>query len=62
LWTTISRLNYHDLDNIKEFANTHKIDHGYAYLTHPVELNIDNKNIEQVQAYIQQQKQLRNLI
>jgi hypothetical protein len=61
LWTTVSVLNLHDLPNIKKFAEEHRIDHGYAYLKEPKELDVNNKNQEQVQAYIQQQKQLRGI-
>lgn len=61
LWTTVSVLNLHDLPNIQKFAEEHGIDHGYAYLKEPKELDINNKNQEQVQAYIQRQKQLRGI-
>ena len=61
LWTTVSILNLHDLPNIKAFAQEHGIDHGYAYLKEPKELDVNNKNQEQVQAYIQRQKQLRGI-
>lgn len=61
LWTTVSVLNLHDLPNIQAFAKEHGIDHGYAYLKEPKELDVDNNNQEQVQAYIQRQKQLRGI-
>lgn len=61
LWTTVSVLNLHDLPNIKKFAEEHGIDHGYAYLKEPKELDVNNKNQDQVQAYIQRQKQLRGI-
>jgi MoaA/NifB/PqqE/SkfB family radical SAM enzyme len=61
LWTTVSVLNLHDLPNIKAFAEEHGIDHGYAYLKEPKELDVNNKNQAQVQAYIQRQKQLRGI-
>ena len=61
LWTTVSVLNLHDLPNIQKFAEEHGIDHGYAYLKEPKELDVNNKNQEQVQAYIQRQKQLRGI-
>jgi sulfatase maturation enzyme AslB (radical SAM superfamily) len=61
LWTTVSVLNLHDFPNIQKFAEEHGIDHGYAYLKEPKELDINNKNQEQVQAYIQRQKQLRGI-
>jgi molybdenum cofactor biosynthesis enzyme MoaA len=61
LWTTVSVLNLHDLPNIQAFAQEHGIDHGYAYLKEPKELDVNNKNQEQVQAYIQRQKQLRGI-
>ena len=61
LWTTVSVLNLHDLPNIKKFAEEHSIDHGYAYLKEPKELDVNNKNQDEVQAYIQQQKQLRGM-
>ena len=61
LWTTVSVLNLHDLPNIQKFAREHGIDHGYAYLKEPKELDVNNKNHEQVQAYILKQKQLRGI-
>lgn len=61
LWTTVSVLNVDDLPNIIAFAREHNIDHSYAYLKYPVELDVDNTDVEQVQAYIQQQKQLRGI-
>jgi molybdenum cofactor biosynthesis enzyme MoaA len=61
LWTTVSVLNLHDLPNIRAFAQEHQIDHGYAYLKEPKELDVNNKNTEEVQAYIQKQKQLRGM-
>ena len=61
LWTTVSILNVDDLSNIQAFAKQHGMDHGYAYLKEPYELSIDNKNIEDRQAYIIKQKQLRGL-
>jgi MoaA/NifB/PqqE/SkfB family radical SAM enzyme len=61
LWTTVSVLNLHDLPNIQAFAKEHGIDHGYAYLKEPKELDVNNKDQEQVQAYIQRQKQLRGI-
>ena len=61
LWTTVSVLNLHDLPNIRAFAQEHQIDHGYAYLKEPRELDVNNKNTEEVQAYIQKQKQLRGM-
>jgi molybdenum cofactor biosynthesis enzyme MoaA len=61
LWTTVSVLNLHDLPNIQKFAQEHGIDHGYAYLKEPVELDVNNKNTEQVQAYILKQQQLRGI-
>ena len=61
LWTTVSVLNLHDLPNIQAFAQEHQIDHGYAYLKEPKELDVNNKNTEEVQAYIQKQKQLRGM-
>lgn len=59
LWTTVSVLNQHQLHDIIEFAKQHEIDHEYAYLKHPKVLNIDNKNQESIDAYIQKQKELR---
>ena len=61
LWTTVSVLNVNDLPNIIAFAQKHNIDHSYAYLKEPVELDVNNKNKEQVDAYISKQKQLRGL-
>lgn len=61
LWTTVSVLNLHDLPNIQKFAEEHGIEHGYAYLKEPKELDVNNNNQDQVQAYIQRQKQLRGI-
>jgi molybdenum cofactor biosynthesis enzyme MoaA len=62
LWTTVSILNLHDLPNIRAFAQEHGIDHGYAYLKEPKELDVNNKNTEEVEAYILKQKQLRGML
>ena len=61
LWTTVSVLNLHDLPNIRAFAREHGIDHSYAYLKEPRELDVNNKNEQEVQAYIQKQKHLRGI-
>lgn len=62
LWTTVSALNVDDLPNIIAFAQEHKIDHDYAYLKYPPELDAKNKTPEQVKSYIQQQKSLRGML
>jgi len=62
LWTTVSRLNLHDLANIQAFAQEHGIDHSYAYLKEPAILDVANTDQESFDAYIQQQKQLRGLL
>ena len=61
LWTTVSVLNIDDLPNIIAFAQEHRIDHSYAYLKYPKELDVDNTDTAQVQAYIQRQKELRGI-
>lgn len=61
LWTTVSVLNINDLPNIIAFAKQHNIDHSYAFLKQPAELDVDNKNQEQVDEYIKQQKLLRGM-
>lgn len=61
LWTTVSVLNVDDLPNIIAFAKEHGIDHSYAYLKQPVELDVSNKNRQQIDEYIQQQKILRGI-
>ena len=61
LWTTVSALNVDDLPNIIAFAKEHGIDHSYAYLTHPKELAVENKDTAECLEYIQQQKQLRKI-
>lgn len=61
LWTTVSVLNVDDLPNIIAFAKTHNIDHDYAYLKYPVELDVDNNDHTKVQEYIQHQKRIRGL-
>lgn len=61
LWTTVSILNVDDLPNIQKFAQDHGIDHSYAYLKTPVELSVDNADLDAAQRYIQTQKRLRGL-
>ena len=62
LWTTVSILNVNDLANIQEFAYNHGIDHSWAYLKNPIELSVDNPDIIAGEAYIAQQKKLRNIL
>ena len=62
LWTTVSILNVDDLPNIQTFAREHGIDHGYAYLKEPTVLDVNNKDQAAVDAYIQQQKQVRGMV
>ena len=61
LWTTVSVLNIDDLPNIVAFAQQHRIDHSYAYLTTPRELAVENKDTPESLAYIQEQKRLRGM-
>lgn len=61
LWTTVSVLNVDDLDNITAFAQEHSIDHSYAYLKQPVELDVKNLGTPESLAYIQKQKALRGM-
>ena len=61
LWTTVSVLNQDDLPNIQAFAREHKIDHAWAYLKHPWELSVDNKDSDATQSYIRKQKLLRKI-
>jgi sulfatase maturation enzyme AslB (radical SAM superfamily) len=61
LWTTVSVLNVHDLQNIQSFAEQHGIDHSWAYLKQPWELAVDNPDIGAQQAYIRKQRQLRGI-
>ena len=60
-WTTVSILNVDDLPNIISFAQQHDIDHSYAYLKDPVELDVKNKGTPASLAYIQEQKRLRGI-
>jgi len=62
LWTTVSILNVADLPNIQAFAQQHDIDHGYAYLKEPAVLDVNNKDQASIDAYIQQQKELRGIV
>jgi molybdenum cofactor biosynthesis enzyme MoaA len=62
LWTTVSVLNVDDLSNIQKFAQEHGIDHSYAYLKTPVELNVDNTDVHARDAYIAKQKKLRGIV
>ena len=61
LWTTVSVLNQHQLPELIAFARKHEIDHEYAYLKHPAILSVENKDQTSIDAYIQEQKQLRNI-
>ena len=61
LWTTVSILNVDDLPNIQAFAQEHSIDHSWAYLKHPYELSVDNKDSGAAEAYIRNQKALRKI-
>jgi molybdenum cofactor biosynthesis enzyme MoaA len=61
LWTTVSVLNQDDLPNIQAFAREHEIDHAWAYLKHPWELSVDNKDSDATQSYIRKQKLLRKI-
>jgi molybdenum cofactor biosynthesis enzyme MoaA len=61
LWTTVSVLNIDNLPTIQAFAQEHNIDHSWAYLKHPYELSVDNKDVDVVQAYIRDQKSLRKI-
>ena len=61
LWTTVSRLNNHQLPEIIAFARLHGIDHEYAYLKYPAVLDINNEDQEGFDRYIQEQKQLRGI-
>lgn len=62
LWTTVSVLNVDDLPNIQSFAKQHNIEHSYAYLKTPPELNVDNTDSVIREAYIQNQKKLRGIV
>ena len=44
LWTTVNALNVCDLDNMFSFAEEHNINHSYAFLDFPDELNIKYEN------------------
>lgn len=61
LWTTVSVLNVDDFPNIQAFAQEHGINHSWAYLKHPWELSVDNKDNEAAMAYIRNQKALRKI-
>ena len=61
LWTTVSVLNVNDLSNIIAFAKEHNIDHSYAYLKQPSELDVENLGTPDSLAYIQKQKALRGM-
>jgi len=61
LWTTVSVLNQHQLGDIIAFAQEHEIDHEYAYLKQPAVLDVNNKDQDSIDRYIQEQKQLRKL-
>jgi sulfatase maturation enzyme AslB (radical SAM superfamily) len=62
LWTTVSVLNVDDLPNIIAFAQEHNIDHSYAYLKQPAELDVKNLGTPESIAYVQKQKQLRGIV
>jgi len=43
-WTTVSCLNVNDMPNILDFSKQKNIPHDWAFLTHPVPLNVGFKN------------------
>jgi sulfatase maturation enzyme AslB (radical SAM superfamily) len=43
-WTTVSALNIGDFENIKAFVKEHNLQHSYALLNHPAELNVKYTN------------------
>ena len=43
-WTTVSSLNVGNLPNILDFAVEHNIDHSWAFLRHPMALDVRFKN------------------
>lgn len=43
-WTTISALNVGDFNNILNFVNKNNIDHSYAFLHYPDQLNVKYSN------------------
>lgn len=61
LWTTVNVLNADDLPNIIAFAQEHNIDHSYAYLEYPAELNVKNLGTPESLEYIQRLKDLRGI-
>lgn len=61
LWTTVSILNVNDLPNIQSFAQEHGIDHSYAYLKEPAVLDVNNKDLAAVEAYVQHQRHMRKI-
>ena len=62
LWTTVSVLNVDELERIQSFAQEHGIDHGYAYLKEPAVLDVNNTDRLAIDAYVQEQKQLRGMV
>lgn len=44
LWTTVSALNIYELDQIINYAESRNIDHAYAFLQDPHQLNIKYSN------------------
>ena len=61
LWTTVSILNVDHLPEIQAFSREHDIDHNFAYLKEPAVLDVNNKDRDAIDAYIQKQKQLRGM-
>jgi hypothetical protein len=43
-WTTVSALNLHNFTAIKKFVIDNKLDHSYAFLHCPDELNVKYHN------------------
>jgi sulfatase maturation enzyme AslB (radical SAM superfamily) len=80
-WTTVSALNLHNFTTIKKFVQDHKLQHSYAFLHKPEELNVkyqndstlpyknlfpgmvavDRNNQIEIDAFILEQKRLRNI-
>lgn len=44
LWTTINALNINDIENILNFVKLHQLEHSFAFLKYPTELNVEFEN------------------
>jgi sulfatase maturation enzyme AslB (radical SAM superfamily) len=50
LWTTVSVLNINDMENIFNFVEEHNLNHSYAFLKRPTQLDVEYENLLTIKA------------